>query len=263
MKKTLVYFLVAVLALTGCVSKVQPPAQNTSASLSDNITSPWPHITVYSDENTTVNVTFGQGFVIRYDFFNSINSTFQVDYQPADVLNLVETQLSIKPLALDGTEWFLFQAADVGNTNVTIGELSHLMPAGFVSQKTFTVRVEPPTVIVPGSPTGNPWPDVKVFSNLFSNQNPSLNVTVGQEFVIPYSQFTASNVSFQPPNVVIAESRQFVQNPSAPTPDGITWILYKAVAEGSTNVSVTETTRFRDPMQTKTLTINVSLPQAK
>lgn len=106
---------------------------------------------------------------------------------------------------------------------------------------------------ISGNTTLNPWPNTQVFAVT----TVPINVSVGQEFVIKFNQFTASNITFQPTNVVIVESKQFVQNPSTVLPDGTTWILFKAVTAGSTKVSVTETTRFGDPLQTKSLTVNV------
>ncbi len=106
---------------------------------------------------------------------------------------------------------------------------------------------------ISGNTTPNPWPNAQMFAVTAV----PINVSVGQQFVIKFNQFTSSNVDFQPANVVVVESKQFVQNPGVTIPDGTTWILFKAVAAGNTKVSVTETTRFGDPLQTKTFTINV------
>lgn len=103
-----------------------------------------------------------------------------------------------------------------------------------------------------------PWQNIEVFADAAM----PINVTVGQEFIIKFNQFTSSNVDFQPANVVVVESKQFVQNPGVIIPDGTTWILFKAVAAGSTKVSVTETTRFGDPLQTKTFMVSVEPPSA-
>jgi hypothetical protein len=107
---------------------------------------------------------------------------------------------------------------------------------------------------ISGNTTLNPWPNAQVFPLTAV----PINVSVGQEFVIKFNQFTSSNVGFQPANVVVVESKQFVQNPGAIIPDGTTWILFKAVAAGSTSVSVIETTRFGDPLRTKTFTITAT-----
>ena len=277
-KKTLGLLLACVTMLTGCVApKNPPPSQNLTTNVStgvaSNITTPWPDVPVFTRfDNSAINVTVGQEFVIRYDFYNSLVSSFEISYQPDGVVvNLNETQKRQDFPSLDGTEWFLFKAVTAGTTNLTIGERGHLMPVGFVTQQVFTINVgssQPASIptqnISPNTttntsvyPTGNPWPNVQVFTNIFTSLNPSINVTLGQEFVIPYNQFTTSNIGFQPADIVVFESKQFVQNPGVIIPDGTTWILFKAVAVGTTKVLVTEATRFYDPLLTKTLTINV------
>ncbi|MDO8715270.1 MAG: hypothetical protein Q7J73_00400 [Dehalococcoidales bacterium] len=247
--KRLISITAAVLFfVSGCVSKTAPPtAQNMPSSA---LIPPWPNAEVFAAPDLSINVSVGQEFIVEYDS-DYLAPRFDASSIPPGIA--VQLDSRREGITLNHTiMWYLFKAKAPGTANITIKQVNRFGDVE-LGRKNFTVNVAPPVPNISGNTTLNPWPNAQVFAVTAV----PINVSVGQEFVIKFNQFTSSNVDFQPANVVVVESKQFVQNPGVTIPDGTTWILFKAVAAGRTNVSVTETTRFGDPLRTKTFTVIV------
>lgn len=243
---------------SGC-AKAQPaaPAHNISPNTSPNLTSPWPNIATYSDDNTTINVSVGQEFVIRYDHFASP----RINYEPPDYVILLENQFIVKPefIPPDGTTWFLFKAVAAGSTNVTINETTRFGDLTPI-KKIFKINViSPADASAKTSQTPLPWLDKQVFTD----ENNPVKVVVGQEFVIGYNwqnnMFAGFSSSFNPNDIVLLLGQQAVPSGQPQPVSGTYWFLLQAAKEGSTNFTVRETGHLNEGVVgQKTFRINVA-----
>lgn len=123
-------------------STTQHSTDTSTTSAETSLTPPWTDIEVFHDELTAINVSVGDKFIIRYDYYHNLFPTFEETYE--NVILLEESGESTgETSSFDGTGWFLFQAVTEGNARITIKEFTHQSDT-VQSQKEFELNVIEP-----------------------------------------------------------------------------------------------------------------------
>jgi len=149
---------VLIVLLSGCagVKPVAPSTLNisTNETISPNTTAsnvsqnetplPWLNRDVFSDASIAINVTVGQEFVIGYNWYNNLFAGFPTIFSSSGTVIILGQQATPlgQPSPATGTYWFLLKAVEVGTTNFTVQETTHLN-VGVTDQKTFVINVNP------------------------------------------------------------------------------------------------------------------------
>lgn len=156
MRRLSVYLIVSLLIilLSGCnnsttpqdTSPVTTPAETPASDPYPSLIPPWPDAEVFYDETATINVDLWDKFIIRYDYHSNLFPMFDVTYDryPNSINLLKEAREStLEPHHGNGVKWFLFQAINGGDTQITIKEFTHQSEL-VQGQKTFAIKVVKP-----------------------------------------------------------------------------------------------------------------------
>lgn len=146
MRAIALLLVVSLLLLAACTGSTLAPSSTLSSdSVTTETQQPWPELSVYDDETSTITVKTGERFVIVYDGDDPLSFSFMEethDYVMISFLGKEETQAT--PLG-DRTFWFLFEALKPGNTQINIKQLSYHFATGQVpilwGQKVFSVSI--------------------------------------------------------------------------------------------------------------------------